>query len=222
MQKIELGFIAIITTVLTLGFTPVRALELAAESGSNPSEFSSNVEITLSNPQVLGISTTDLVPSPTEPNSEFGATASLKQAEIEQFYTNLDKTVTAERELTLEAEKLRQYLAAQGSPVATTKYAKQIIRVSRESGADYRILIAIMGTESGFCRVNYLTYNCFGYLNNIQYSSFDQAFNRLIPAISKQYAIPYGTDFRSMAKAYGIANYPYHSERMARFYQALR
>jgi len=104
--------------------------------------------------------------------------------------------------------KILSLLSRNKSPVATREYAEQILNLSEQNDADHRIIIAIMGVESGFCRVptrknGTTTYNCFGYLNGVSYSSFKDAFNNLIPKISRQYANRYGWDFVSLAKAYG-------------------
>lgn len=112
-----------------------------------------------------------------------------------------------EQERENKIERLLNFLKKQRSPVATREYAAQIIDLTEANGADFRILVVIMGVESGFCRVpikkNGNTYNCFGYLNGVKYASFEDAFNHLIPKISVQYANKYGWDFVSLAKAYG-------------------
>lgn len=100
------------------------------------------------------------------------------------------------------------YLKKQKSPVATEAYAAQIIDLAQANNADYRIIVAIMGAESGFCRAPFKisganSHNCFGYLNGVTYDSFTSAFNSLVPKISKQYAVRYGWDFEALAKAYG-------------------
>lgn len=112
-----------------------------------------------------------------------------------------------ERERDAKIERLLNFLKKQKSPVATREYASQIIDLADANNADFRIIVAIMGVESGFCRVpvkkNGNTFNCFGYLNGVKYASFEDAFNNLIPKIAVQYANKYGWDFVSLAKAYG-------------------
>ncbi len=112
-----------------------------------------------------------------------------------------------EKERNDKIERLLNFLKKQKSPVATREYSAQIIDLAEANGADFRIIVAIMGVESGFCRVplkkNGNTYNCFGYLNGVKYASFTDAFNNLVPKISVQYAKRYGWDFVSLAKAYG-------------------
>lgn len=145
-----------------------------------------------------------------------------RQEEIDKFYAQLKHDYDRELSERAEVERLVAFLRRQGSPVASYAYAKQIIDLSRANGADYRIIVAISGIESGFCRVNYKGYNCFGYLNGVRYGSYTQAFNALVPAIARQYARPYGTNFEALAKAYGMHNYTYHAGRMHAFYSALK
>jgi len=104
--------------------------------------------------------------------------------------------------------RILSLLSRNKSPVATREYSEQILNLSEQNDADYRIIVAIMGVESGFCKVpvrksGVNTYNCFGYLNGVTYSSFKDAFNNLIPKIARQYANKYGWDFEALAKAYG-------------------
>ncbi|MFW5702339.1 MAG: hypothetical protein ACOCXP_00015 [Candidatus Dojkabacteria bacterium] len=144
-----------------------------------------------------------------------------KQAEIDKFYRNLEQEVTKAREKKEKRDKLVSYLRNQGSPVATDYYASLIIEISEASNTDYKAIVAIMGVESGFCAVPYKRHNCFGYLNGVQYSGFEAAFRDIIPKIARDYTNVYGTNFTALAKAYGIVNYPYHSERMERYYNGL-
>lgn len=142
------------------------------------------------------------------------------------------KVVNEQKTLLLEKERVAQirqdkinglvkFLKKWGSPVATNEYAAQIIDLSEKNHADYKIIVAIMGVESGFCRVpvkkNGTTYNCFGYLNGVKYQSFTAAFNDLVPKISKQYANKYGWNFEALAKAYGQMGWEKTSHDMAMF-----
>ncbi len=142
-------------------------------------------------------------------------------AEMDEFYAKLEKNYNYEKTLYEEATKLTNYLRAKKSPIAEYKYARQIISLARANGGDYRIIIAISGIESGFCRANYKKYNCFGYLNGVQYPNYTAALERLVPRITREYANKYGTNFEALAKAYGMLNFTYHAPRMARIYSDL-
>jgi hypothetical protein len=107
-----------------------------------------------------------------------------------------------------QISRILSLLSKNHSPIASREYAIQLIDLSERSNSDYRVLIALMGVESGFCRAPYLkngvnTYNCFGYLNGVVYSSFKEAFDNLVPKISRQYINRYGWDFESLARSYG-------------------
>lgn len=120
----------------------------------------------------------------------------------------------------LGINRIKNYLTKQKSPVANTEISELIYDLSKANGADYRILIAIMGVESGFCNASF-NYNCFGYLNGAKYSDYSAAFRDLVPKVSRQYAARYGTDFVSLAKAYGIINWEYGAEKLARYYNQI-
>jgi len=117
-----------------------------------------------------------------------------------------------------QALKLVRYLKSQGSPIATYNLAELLINTSNASGIDYKLIVAIAGTESGFCRVNYMGYNCFGYLNSVHYSSFDSAIRNLIPLISQNYIRKFGTNFKAFAAAYGYQDVAAGAKNLATYY----
>jgi hypothetical protein len=144
-----------------------------------------------------------------------------KVADLNEFYAKLTKQVEEKRARQYEVNKLVKFLKGQRSPIATDYYADIIIETSMRSGVDYKIIVAISGQESGFCKANYKKYNCFGYLNDVQYSGFEEALHTLIPKIANQYVKVYGTDFYAFAKAYGVHNVEYQAPRTAGFYYQL-
>jgi hypothetical protein len=179
--------------------------------------------VLVKSPEVLGVETQELTESQPS-HSPVTDLLAQKQQKLDQkvsFYQSLEGKYKKLKEKETKITRLVSYLKRQGSPVATYGYAKQIIDTAEANGADYRIVVAIMGVESGFCRVNVLKYNCFGYLNKVQYSGYSEAFSKLVPRISREYAKPYGTNFKALAKAYGMINFEYHSGRLATFYNAL-
>lgn len=118
--------------------------------------------------------------------------------------------------------KMLSLLSKNKSPVASRTYAEQILTLSEQNDADHRIIVAIMGVESGFCKNAFFkngenTHNCFGYLNGVTYPDFKTAFDNLIPKIAKQYANKYGWDFESLAKAYGQIGWESTSSDMLYF-----
>jgi hypothetical protein len=181
--------------------SPTAQEEKISISFINTGEISNEKE-----PEVLGLQEMDL---------------ENKQADINSYYSGLESQYAEILRLRKEADKLVNYLRRQGSPVANYDHAYQIIKLSEANGADYRVIVAIMGMESGFCRANYKKYNCFGFLNGVQYAGFTEAFNHIIPQVARMYAKPFGTNFAALAKAYGVHNVEYHAPRMHMFYSAL-
>jgi len=116
--------------------------------------------------------------------------------------------------------RIKTYLTKQKSPVANTEISELIYDLSKANGADYRIIIAIMGVESGFCNASF-NHNCFGYLNGAKYPDYNAAFRDLVPKVSRQYAAKYGTDFVSLAKAYGIVNWQAGAEKLERYFNQI-
>lgn len=68
--------------------------------------------------------------------------------------------------------------------------AHLFVQKTDECGGDFRVLLAIAGNESGFGRIPYKLYNPFGYLNNVQYSSWEEAISILSCKIAQQYLVP--------------------------------
>jgi hypothetical protein len=196
-------------------FFPYHPL-IEAEAGSNAGPVSIKFVATAAEESVLGTQTSSNVSSEIEQ----------KEASLEKFYSDISVKVAKNKEykerLQRNIAKLVSFLKKQGSPIANSKYAEQIILLSEKSGVDYRIIIGIMGVESGFCAANYMRYNCFGYLNKVQYSSFENAFNNLIPKISRQYIKVYGTNFSALEKAYGVHNVEAATKKMQTYYAMLK
>lgn len=200
--------------VLSFYFLPAELLQ-AAEA--EDSKVSLKVNLSFSRveeqaPRVLGLE---------QDSQDNSYRAQKKQVEINQFYEDLESKVIAARQQREKIYSLVAYLRAQGSPVATYDYAKEIINISEQANTDYKAIVAIMGVESGFCAAPFMTYNCFGYLNGVQYSSFSDAFRDIIPKVARDYTNVYGTDFKALAEAYGIVNYEFHSDKMERYYNDL-
>lgn len=158
-------------------------------------------------PKVAGISIFN------EPDPETFTEASETKVKEERRKLEEAKRV-AEHEA--KVANLISYLKRNNSPVANHKIANIIITESAKYGADYKVVVAIMGVESGLCRQSFW-YNCFGYLNGVRYSSYEHAFSDLVPKVSRQYAAKYGWNFEALAKAYGQHNWEKTSANMRWF-----
>jgi hypothetical protein len=110
------------------------------------------------------------------------------------------------REREAKINNLHTFLSSKNSIFSNKNISEIIITESEKYGADYRIITAMMGKESGYCNAPYKKYNCFGYLNKVQYSSYEEAFKVLVPKIAKTAAI-HGWNTKSLAKAYGAVNW---------------
>lgn len=84
-----------------------------------------------------------------------------------------------------QIDHLYSFLYRQNPGVFSRSIVSIIVQESNRYGADYRIVAAIMGKESGYCNANYKLYNCFGFLNGVQYGSFEEAFRNLTPQIAR-------------------------------------
>lgn len=101
---------------------------------------------------------------------------------------------------------LYRFLQKQNPSVFNLHVVSIIIDASYKEGADFRIVAAIMGKESGYCRAPYKSYNCFGYLNKVQYSSFEEAFYELTPKVAR-YVNRYSWDTYALGRAYGAVSW---------------
>jgi len=142
----------------------------------------------------------------------------IQAAEVRQAEANQRKLEEElkRKERETKIQRTLSFLKTQHSPVANYEIASIIVDKSAIYGADFRVVVAIMGVESGFCNASF-HYNCFGYLNGAEYGSYLEAFNDLVPKVSRQYAAKFGWNFEALAKAYGQVNWEYSSGNMRRW-----
>ena len=137
--------------------------------------------------------------------------ADISMTSINDLYNSVESKVAvieAAQTRQKRIDKLVEYLASVHSPIATEHYATLIMDLAEANNVDYRIVVALMGTESGWCKAP-IHYNCFGYLNGVEYESFDDAFNHLIPKIAQQYWVRYGWDLVGFIMDYGRIDQEY-------------
>lgn len=72
-----------------------------------------------------------------------------------------------------------------------------------ECGGDYKVVVAIAGNESGFGRVSYKLYNPFGYLDGVQYDSFEHAVDVISCKIAERFLAPCNNDLTCVINKYG-------------------
>lgn len=194
-------FVSVITFVSLLSYTVVFHLN---NTSAAPTEISAYFALANKNNRSILIE---------EPNAEVITVVNERQV----YYETIKKE--QERKAKEREDKIQRviaFLKKQRSPVANYEIASKIIDYSAANNADFRVVLAIMGVESGFCRQSFW-YNCFGYLNGVKYSSYSQAFNDLVPKVSRQYAARFGWNFEALAKAYGQKNWQKTSANMKYF-----
>ncbi len=190
--KIVVFTFAILSSITVAGYFSSQVLAeeevIVTPAVSNPGLF-------------FGVNHNVLIPKPVP--SEIAAANKLKP-KLEE-----EERIAQERDTKILA--LVAFLKKQGSPIANYNNAAQIIDLATKEGADYRIIVGIMGVESGFCRAPYQingnSHNCFGYLNGVKYPSYTAALNALVPKISRQYVLKYGWNLEAFSKAYGEINW---------------
>jgi len=128
---------------------------------------------------------------------------------LSKIFTPENKTETIVQEITaeelaqLEAERvaketkekkvmdLKNYLIGVGNE-GFANSSKSILEASERCGVDYKLVVSIAGYESGYGKKPVKKYNPFGWLNGVQYGSWDEAVSDII------------CDFGSMYSAKGL------------------
>ena len=134
-----------------------------------------------------------------------------------------ERLAEIQRKLALRQEhvnRINNFLVRKRSPIANTSIPGLIYDLSETYSTDYKVLLAIMGVESGFCAQDYY-YNCFGFINKVKYASYEAAFRDLIPKVARKYVNIYGTNFVALAKSYGIVNWEAGSANLSMYYHQI-
>ena len=155
----------------------------------------------ISSATVLGVDTQALsseLPLPDAEEIEEAEAIKIEQERIKAEEERLRKLRQT------KIDKLQGYLASIGSPMAP--YAFVVIDETEKCGADYRLITAIAGNESGYGRVPYKLYNPYGFLNDTQYSGWEQALGVLTCKVAN-YTNKYGSNLVTLGKVYGAHNY---------------
>lgn len=82
--------------------------------------------------------------------------------------------------------------------------SEKLIQISESNNIDYRLLVAIAGVESGFCRNGQFpssSHNCFGWggTHLIHFSSYEEAYEHIGKSLARHYEL---SDIDSIAKKY--------------------
>lgn len=89
--------------------------------------------------------------------------------------------------LDLRAKRLTTFLSKYNSPL--TVYAGEIVSLADEYHIDYRLVVAISGVESTFCKaIPYNSYNCWGWKNGKHaFRSYPDALEKVTKTLSLHY-----------------------------------
>lgn len=99
-----------------------------------------------------------------------------------------------------QIKRVTDFFTSYGSPLVP--YASIFVDQSVKCGGNYRVLVGIAGSESGLGRINVKKYNPFGYLDGVQYASFDQAITILACKVSQQHISKCGEDLQCLYRRY--------------------
>lgn len=130
--------------------------------------------------------------------------------------TNLAAVVTPHPSIPVNIELHRAELTAQNRTQAIARvtafmqsygsqlvpYAAIMVDQAKACGGSYKILVGIAGSESGLGRINVKKYNPFGYLDGVQYASFEEAITKLSCRISQQHLSKCGDDIYCLGRRY--------------------
>ncbi len=113
------------------------------------------------------------------------------------------KQKIAEKERKDKIDRIEALFSRYNAPMQG--YAELIFRRVEDCSngeADYRVLIAIAGNESGFGRIPYKTYNPYGYLDGKQYADWTDSLTFLSCVITQRFIVPCKNDLTCIINKY--------------------
>jgi hypothetical protein len=121
----------------------------------------------------------------------------IKRLKIEEEQKKKEK----QEELQDKINKVETFFTGYGAIMKG--YGHILVEQADACGGDYRILVGIAGNESGLGRVPYKLYNPFGYLDGVQYESWDESLPFLSCTIAKRFLAPCNNDLTCIVNKYG-------------------
>lgn len=96
---------------------------------------------------------------------------------------NLNKEVKKD----IRVKRIKNFLGKYNSPI--TPYAQSIVSLADKYQIDYRLVVAISGVESTFCKaIPYKSYNCWGWKNgNHSFQSYSDALDIVSRTLGNNY-----------------------------------
>lgn len=183
-----------------------------------------------SSQKILGISTSGNSAAVKSEDLKYNTVTELPVINVENIKLAEQKRIDEEKRLAEIQRKLairqghinriNSFLIRKHSPIANTDIPALIFDLSEKYSADYRLLLAITGVESGFCAQAF-HYNCFGFINGRHYAGYTDAFTDLIPKVAARYTNVYGTNFVALAKVYGMVNWEKGAANLSMYYHQI-
>lgn len=121
------------------------------------------------------------------------------QSEVQALY-DVKKSEIQQREFEENVARAEAILKRYDSPMQGLGHI--IVRRADECGGDYKILLAIAGNESLFGRVPVKLYNPYGWLDGVQYASFEDALTKISCYISERYIAKCNKDITCIVRTY--------------------
>ncbi|MEI7604260.1 MAG: hypothetical protein WCJ19_04535 [bacterium] len=84
-----------------------------------------------------------------------------------------------------QANEIDGFLTSKNSPLAG--YGMKIAELAESYGVPARLMVAISGVESGFCRVNFRDFNCWGWFTSQRFSSYDESLDQYFDYLANFY-----------------------------------
>lgn len=120
-------------------------------------------------------------------------------SEVQALY-EAKKSEIQQREFEINVAKAEAMLKRYDSPMQGLGHI--IVQKADECGGDFKILLAIAGNESLFGRVPVKKYNPYGYLDGVQYASFEDALTKISCYISQRFIAKCNKDITCIVKTY--------------------
>ncbi len=123
--------------------------------------------------------------------------------DYEELLRQRSEEIKLSNEINEEINKVERFFDVYNGGAVIKGYGKIIVEQARRCGGDYKILVGIAGNESGLGRVPYKKYNPFGYIDGVQYSSWEEAIKKLSCVISQRFIAPCNKDLYCIINKYG-------------------
>lgn len=213
MHKLKIyRFIKVKFIILIVLFTQVLTLSTSKIGAEAASEFvpkliaDKEVHLSVNNSNIKK-SPQPLTPREIEEQQRIQEQAQRKKLEEEnQKKIALEKTYVPPQgnDLSLQdkAQLIDKYLASKRSPLVG--YGYKMAEFEKTYGIPAHLVVAIFGTESSFCNVNFRAFNCGGWMTHQTFVSYDDFLNNYYGYLSSYYYARGRTTVESIGVVYCV------------------